>query len=301
MTGRGRSDRRGALAGTLYDRAAVESAAVVIQRFSSSFGLASRLLAQPVRSHVSNVYALVRVADEVVDSTDTPVTDERRAELLAALEEETYAALRTGHSANLVVHAFALTARECGIGPELIGPFFASMAMDLAVTDHDEASFARYVYGSAEVVGLMCLRVFLSDPGPGAAEPQSERRYAELAPGARCLGSAFQKVNFVRDLAADHDRLGRSYFPGLDVTAFSTADRDRLLDDIDADLAAAGQVVHQLPPSSRRAVAAAHAVFTELSRRLRLTPPQTILTDRVRVPAPVKARLVAAAWTGGRR
>ena len=279
----------------LYDAVSEGSAAVVIRQYSSSFGLASRLLAEPVRTQVRNVYALVRVADEIVDNPDPALGVEPRARMLSWLQEDVRHALRTGYSGNLVVHAFARTAIACGITDEVIDPFFASMAMDLDTTDHTPESFERYVYGSAEVVGLMCLRVFLAgEPG------DRQTAYERLTPGARSLGAAFQKINFLRDLAEDHDLLHRRYFPGLDVDAFCDADRDRLLDDIDADLAVAAAVVPELPPSSRRAVRAAHATFAELSARLRATPAAEIRRTRVRVPSPVKLRLLAGSIYGGR-
>ncbi|RPF25647.1 phytoene/squalene synthase family protein [Georgenia muralis] len=275
----------------IYDDVARRSAAVVIRAYSTSFAWACRLLAEPVRTHVRNVYALVRIADEVVDDPAAATEAVHRGHLLTVLEEETYQALRTGYSTNLVVHAFAGTARACGIGPELLTPFFASMRADLAVHEHDRASLDTYVYGSAEVVGLMCLRVFLTDPAVRSG-------YDELAPGARRLGAAFQKVNFLRDLAEDHDDLGRTYFPGLDPEHFTDTHKDALLDDIDADLAAAAAVVPLLPPSSRRAVRAAHGLFAELSRRLRTTPARRIRAERVRVPGPVKARILLGSLLG---
>jgi phytoene synthase len=275
-----------------YDVVAERSAALVIRSYSTSFGLASRLLSAPVRGHVRNIYALVRIADEIVDDPDLALDRADRAELLDRLQEDTEAALRRGRSSNLVVHAFATTARTAGIGRDLVVPFFDSMRTDLDVTRHDAASLDRYVYGSAEVVGLMCLRVFLLDP-------RSSTGYDALAPGARRLGAAFQKVNFLRDLAEDHDQLGRSYFPDLDPASLTDRERDVVLDDIDGDLAAAAAVVPLLPPSSRRAVAAAHALFAELSRRLRVTPAARIRTERVSVPTSVKARVVLRAVTSG--
>ena len=221
---------------SLYDSVSEGSAAVVIRAYSSSFGLASRLLGEPVRTHVRNVYALVRVADEIVDNPDPALGVGPRATMLDWLHEDVRHALRTGYSGNLVVHAFARSAIRCGIGEEIIDPFFASMRMDLETTVHTPETFDRYVYGSAEVVGLMCLRVFLAGTDDAAAG------YDRLAPGARRLGAAFQKLNFLRDLAEDHDTLGRRYFPGLEVDRFCDADRDRILDDIDADLAAASSV-----------------------------------------------------------
>jgi 15-cis-phytoene synthase len=279
---------------SLYDSVSEGSAAVVIRAYSSSFGLASKLLAEPVRTHVRNVYALVRVADEIVDNPDPALGTGPRATMLDWLQEDVRHALRTGYSGNLVVHAFARSAIRCGIGEDIIDPFFASMRMDLETRVHTPESFERYVYGSAEVVGLMCLRVFLAGTDDAAAG------YDRLAPGARSLGAAFQKLNFLRDLAEDHDTLGRHYFPGLEVDRFCDADRDRILDDIDADLAAAAAVVPDLPPSSRRAVRVAHATFAELAARLRATPAAEIRRTRVRVPDAVKLRLVAGAMRGSR-
>ncbi len=275
-----------------YDAVASASSAVVIRAYSTSFGWACRLLAEREREHVRNVYALVRVADEIVDEPDPTWPAEDRARVLDALEEDAYRALETGRSANLVVHAFARTARRYGIGRDLLAPFLASMRSDLSVSRHDDASLARYVHGSAEVVGLMCLRIFVA--GDDAA-------YERLAPGAARLGAAFQKVNFLRDLAEDHDALGRTYFPGLDPATFDDAHRDTLLAAIDADLAAAADALIRLPDGSRRAVRAAHDLFRELSRRLAATPAAEIRRSRVRVPDHVKARIVLhAVLTGGR-
>lgn len=281
----------------LYDAVSEDSAAVVIREYSSSFGLASRLLAEPVRTQVRNVYALVRIADEIVDNPDPDLGREPRERMLTWLHDDVRHALTAGYSGNLVVHAFARTAVAVGIDDELVAPFFSSMRMDLDTTDHTPESFDRYVFGSAEVVGLMCLRAFLAAPdGP----IDRAGAYDALAPGARRLGAAFQKLNFLRDLADDHDLLHRCYFPGLELDRFCDADRDRFLDDIDADLAAAGAVVPELPASSRRAVGAAHATFDELSARLRQTSASDIRLARVRVPTPVKLRIAAGAIYGGR-
>jgi 15-cis-phytoene synthase len=277
---------------SLYDSVSEGSAAVVIRQYSSSFGLASRLLAEPVRTQVRNVYALVRIADEIVDNPDPELGPGPRDRMLTWLHDDVRHALQTGYSGNLVVHAFARTAVGCSIGEELIDPFFESMRMDLATTVHTPESFDRYVYGSAEVVGLMCLRVFLA--GDRADD------YDRLAPGARRLGAAFQKLNFLRDLAEDHSTLKRCYFPGIDPDRFSDADRDRILDDIACDLDAAAAAVPELPASSRRAVRATHATFAELAVRLRATPADEIRCSRVRVPDPVKVKILAGALYGGR-
>jgi phytoene/squalene synthetase len=270
-----------------YDAVAADSARLVIRRYSTSFGLACRLLAEPVRTHVCNIYALVRIADELVDAPRAGAGDVERRLLLDGLEAETLAAMTRGHSANLVVHAFARTAATCGVGPDLVVPFFASMRTDLDRHEHDRASFEAYVYGSAEVVGLMCLRAFLIE------DPEPAETYDALAPGARRLGAAFQKLNFLRDLAADHQTLGRSYFPGLDPAQLTATLRDELLNDIDADLGAAAAALCGLPASSRRAVGLAHGLFSELSARIRRTPVDRIRRERVRVPTATKARVVA--------
>lgn len=281
----------------LYDDVAQQTASLVIRRYSTSFGLASRLLGAGIRQSVENIYALVRVADEIVDGGAEEAGLDRltAGRLLNAYEQETERALEEGYSADLVVHAFARTARTAGFGSELTRPFFASMRADLHETVHDEASFTEYVYGSAEVVGLMCLRVFT------AGRSYSTDELHTLETGARALGAAFQKVNFLRDLAADHDKLGRSYFPGIDVTRLTDDEKTRLLDDIDSDLAAAAATLPLLPRDSRRAVALAHGLFAELSRRLRRTPASVLTTTRVRVPDPVKLRIALRASTAGGR
>ena len=275
-----------------YHRAAVRSAAVVIAEYSTSFGLAVRLLPRATRGHIRDVYALVRLADEVVDgvAAASGLTPERIAAALDALEADTYAAMETGYSTNLVVQAFALTARTTGIERAIVTPFFASMRMDLQRAEHTDDSFAEYVDGSAEVVGLMCLRAFTA-----AAPPASAEESARLEAGARRLGAAFQKVNFLRDLAADADGLGRAYFPGVEASRMDEPTKHRLLADIDADLAAAAAALPLLQRGPRRAVALAHGLFAELADRIRATPAETLRTTRIRVPDPVKARLAALA------
>jgi phytoene synthase len=278
----------------LYDDVAIETSARVIARYSTSFGMASRLLAPDVRTHVRNIYALVRVADEIVDGVarEAGLSAVEITQRLNAFEAETDLACATGYSTNLVVHAFALTARQVGITGDLTRPFFASMRADCTETTHTPESFTDYVYGSAEVIGLMCLRAFLH--GHTVPADQEER----LVNGARHLGAAFQKVNFLRDLSADFDGLGRNYFPGVELGTFSEDDKRRLLADIDADLAASSAALEELPASSRRAVALAQLLFGELTERIRATPASALIQTRVRVPASVKLRLAAAAAAG---
>jgi phytoene/squalene synthetase len=278
----------------LYDRVAAETASVVIRRYSTSFGLASRLLESAVRQHIDNIYALVRLADEIVDGAASAagLSTVDIARQLNELERETEFAMNKGYSANLVVHAFATTAREADFGVELTEPFFESMRTDLTRTVHDQTSFDRYVYGSAEVVGLMCLRAFLIGVGRAPAEVE------KLEAGARALGAAFQKINFLRDLGADFRSLGRSYFPGIEVNSFTEVEKTRLLDNIDEDLRMSAATLPLLPAGSRRGVALAHGLFADLASRLRATPASRLVSSRVRVPNPVKLRIAAGAALG---
>ena len=272
----------------LYDRTAQDAAAAVIAAYSTSFGLATRLLGPRPRPHVRNIYALVRIADEIVDGPAAEAGLDAPAErmILDELEAETLTAIGRGFSSNLVVHAFARTARECGVGDALIRPFFASMRTDLLTARHDASSHDDYVYGSAEVVGLMCLQVFENAGTPHPTDPDPD-----LVDGARRLGAAFQDVNFLRDLHHDEDALGRDYL-GL---AAGGSTRTEVLDRIDGDLAAAAAVIPKLPADCRRAVTAAHDLFAALSMRLRR---DSASEQRVRVPDAVKATLAARAWLG---
>lgn len=278
----------------LYDEVAHETARMIIHRYSTSFGLASRLLAQPVRGEVENIYALVRVADEIVDGV-AATAGQSPAEIRRMLDEfetETERAMAEGYSTNLVIHAFAQTARRAEIGTDLTRPFFASMRADITEDRHNEQSFADYVYGSAEVVGLMCLQTFL------VGVPVTDAQKQEFVAGARALGAAFQKVNFLRDLSADVDALGRSYFPGVDVATLDDATKMRLVADIDADLAVSAAIVPKLPRSSRKAVSLAQSLFAELNLRIERTPAAVLKTTRVSVPTARKATLWLAASMG---
>lgn len=277
-----------------YNAAALKTSAEVIRCYSTSFGMASRILDRTTRSHIEAVYALVRVADEIVDgaAAGAGLSADVVEQLLDGLERDTETAMATGYSANLVVHAFAVTARTTGIGTDLTRPFFASMRADITQREHDQESFDRYVYGSAEVVGLMCLRAFL------VGRPVTTEEDAVLVDGARHLGAAFQKINFLRDLAEDFSTLGRSYFPGVRPGNFTEADKLRLLADIDEDLRISAAALPGLPPTPRRAVALAQGLFTELALRLRRTPADELLRARIRVPNPVKFRIMAKAFTG---
>ncbi len=284
----------------LYTRAAEETASGVIRLYSTSFGLASRLLDPVTRRHIENIYSLVRLADEVVDGVaeQAGVDRDEAGVMLDQLEADTHRAMQTGYSTNLIVHAFAHSARQVGLGDDLTAPFFASMRADLHQHEHDEESFATYVYGSAEVVGLMCLKAFVH------GLDYTPDQHDQMVSGARALGAAFQKVNFLRDLAVDFEALGRSYFPGVTPDSMDEATKTRLLDDIDQDLAQSARALPLLPARSRKAVALAQALFDELGLRLRATPAEKILVSRVSVPNARKVQLagqVLAGWLPGKQ
>ncbi len=275
-----------------YSRAAHRSASNVIRDYSTSFGWASRLLARSIRPGIEDVYALVRVADEIVDGAaeQAGLTLADQRETLDSLEADVNRALSIGYSANLVVHAFTTTARANGIGSDLVAAFFASMRLDLSPINFTQKEFDAYVYGSAEVIGVMCLHVFL---GPSGAKPSDD-----LIHGARRLGAAFQKINFLRDLATDWRDLGRSYFPGVNPANFTEEQKLALVADIESDLDEAAKTIGGLPHGCRSAVTAAHLLFGELTRRLRATPAKELLSTRIRVPALTKARILVRAGFG---
>lgn len=280
----------------LYTAAAEKASAVVIDQYSTSFGWATKLLAPYERQHVRNIYAMVRVADEIVDGAAAEALDKYIGadphSMLDKFEQETYRAVECGFSTNLVIHAFARTARESKIKRELIQPFFNSMRTDLFQRVHDKRSFEAYIYGSAEVVGLMCLQVFLKNSSV------TDQEKADFVAGARALGAAFQKVNFLRDLSADFDKLGRSYFPLVRVDDFNNSERDRLVDDIRNDLKVAKVALLNLPAGSKRAVAAALMFFEELNEKIAGTPANELIKKRIRVTDPKKIVILLKAMFG---
>ncbi|MFM6962646.1 MAG: phytoene/squalene synthase family protein [Micrococcales bacterium] len=281
----------------LYSQAARHSARTVIADYSTSFGLATNLLRAGVRSHIKDVYALVRVADEIVDGAAAEAVGKKRVNPrneLDLLEAEVYRAMETGFSTNLVVHAFALTANEVEITRAEIAPFFESMRMDLTKKNHTPASFKKYVYGSAEVVGLMCLRAFLA----GRKSNYTPMQLESLELGALALGAAFQKINFLRDLHADFAELGRSYFPGVTVETFNEEQKQFLVDDIAADLIVAANSIPLLPRDVRPAVSAAQFLFGDLTAKVAATPAEVLISTRIRVSNPRKLWLLAKALLG---
>lgn len=290
-------DRPRILAHDVFSRTAQQAARAVISNYSTSFGLATRLLGPAHRHHIRNVYALVRIADEIVDglAADAGLDAGQQNEMLENFIQATRTALQFGLSDNLIIHAFAHTARATGITGDLIEPFFASMRTDLDTPDQtrasvrgfDEDDHRTYVYGSAEVVGLMCLKVFLCD------QSRTPAQIEKLEHGARQLGAAFQNINFLRDLADDSQRLGRSYLSAD--SRLTEADKNRWVDTIRQQLARADDTIALLPKDARAAVRSAASLFTALNDKVADTPVERLYRQRVRIPNTSKAQLTAKA------
>jgi phytoene synthase len=250
--------------------------------YSTSFGISSRLFSKSIRRHIYAIYGLVRIADEIVDTY--PGTDRRQQ--LDSFEAETYIAIRSGYSTNPIIHAFSLTVREYGIKKKLITAFFKSMRMDLDPKVYTETLYKTYIYGSAEVIGLMCLRIFCD---------KDETLYSSLESGAKALGAAYQKINFLRDLAADYKQLGRLYFPGLTFDSFNDKTKQTIIKDIRKDIALASDSLMRLPKSSRIAVSTSLAYYLKLLDKLAQLPASEIKKKRVRINNTHKLLLLGSA------
>ena len=266
----------------LFYAVSEECSKVVTRRYSTSFSSAIRLLHKDLRAPVFNIYGFVRFADEIVDTFhtfDKPV-------LLGQFKEETYAAINRGISLNPVLNSFQKTVNEYKIDRQLIEAFFNSMEMDLAQQDYDTDSYRDYIYGSAEVVGLMCLCIF--------CEGNSDT-YRKLEPHARSLGAAFQKVNFLRDVKADYHELSRTYFPGCDFENFSFSQKQKIEEEIHNDFKYALKGILQLPLKARFGVYVAYKYYQSLFKKIRRTGPSRIFESRIRIPAYAKAMIVVRA------
>lgn len=274
----------------LYNETVQLSSATIIRQYSTSFGWASKLLDRDAQRHIANVYGLVRIADEIVDGAAEAagLDADRRGVYLDDLEHETERAIAEGYSTNPIVHAYAITAREHGITSELTRPFFASMRTDLHTTWHDDESLSEYIYGSAEVIGLMCLAVF------EGGQTRSIGQRVLLESGARSLGAAFQKINFLRDLASDSSDLGRSYFPQA-AAGLNEAAKAEIIESIRGDLRCADASIPLLADSARPSVWAARAMFGALTNRIESMPAATVMQTRARVPNGTKLRILGRA------
>ncbi|MGV3765557.1 MAG: phytoene/squalene synthase family protein [Chitinophagaceae bacterium] len=254
----------------------------VTEQYSTSFSSAIRLLHADLRQPIFNIYGFVRLADEIVDTFH----EHNKAQLLDEFKKETYLAIERGISLNPVLHSFQLTARHYNLDKALIEAFFHSMELDLDRTSYDTMGYQEYIYGSAEVVGLMCLLVFCEG---------NRERYEKLKPYAQALGAAFQKVNFLRDLKADYNGLNRVYFPGCDFSNFREEDKRAIEADIAQDFAKAYEGILQLPMKARFGVYVAYKYYLSLFRKIKAMKPKCILEQRVRIPSYHKLMIVMRA------
>jgi 15-cis-phytoene synthase len=257
------------------------------EQYSTSFFSAIRLLHKDLRQPVFNIYGFVRFADEIVDTFH----DFDKATLLAQFKQETWEAIHRGLSLNPILNSFQKTVNEFGIDDGLINAFFKSMEMDLSKTSYDCDGYREYIYGSAETVGLMCLYVFCEG---------NAARYEQLKDGARSLGAAFQKVNFLRDVKADYDGLNRIYFPGCDFNNFTSAEKNKIEADIQKDFNDAYAAILQLPVKARFGVYVAYKYYLSLFKKIRKVQPARILDQRIRIPNYGKALIIIRAGVKNR-
>lgn len=269
----------------LYAKVSRELAEVLTKRYSTSFSLSSRLFDKSIRSDIYSIYGLVRLADEIVDS----YRGEDATELLDELYGQVERSLKTNYSTNPIVYAFVLCANKYQINHRLIKPFFDSMKMDISPEKMTKSSYKKYIYGSAEVVGLMCLKVFTGGDA---------KQYDALSAGARSLGAAYQKVNFLRDMSMDYETLGRVYFPGLDYQKFSQEDKDAIVADIETDFLLAKAAIQDLPENSRKAVLASYYYYSSLLKKLKNSSPKDIKSRRYRIINAKKIALLVRVYIG---
>lgn len=254
----------------LYDETCFECSKVITEKYSTSFSSGIKAFHEELRYPVYAIYGFVRYADEIVDTFH----DRDKAQLIADFKQETYKAIDQKISLNPVIHSFQLVVNQYHIEHELIEAFLRSMEMDLDKKAYDEANYKTYIYGSAEVIGLMCLRVFCEN---------DNKLYQSLLPMARSLGAAFQKINFLRDVKSDLEERGRTYFPGVDFSNFTQQDKEAIERDIKIDLDEAYKGIVLLPESARLGVYIAYKYYLQLFKKIVNTPASTILQQRIRV------------------
>lgn len=266
----------------LFHKVAHQCSRVTTETYSTSFASAIRLLHKDLQEHIYNVYGFVRFADEIVDTFH----GHNKEALLQQFRNETYAAIERQLSLNPILHSFQITVNKFDIDESLVDAFFKSMEMDLYPQQYDEKKYEEYIYGSAEVVGLMCLYIFC----------EADRElYHKLKPFARSLGAAFQKVNFLRDVKADYQLLNRSYFPGVDFRNFTACMKQQVEDDIAKDFRHAYEGILQLPWKARFGVYVAYKYYLSLFRKIRKLQPARIMEERVRIPGYRKAMILVRA------
>lgn len=267
----------------LYDAVCLKASRHTTYSYSTSFSMGIRTLDKRFRGPVHAIYGFVRFADEIVDTFH----EHDKETLLRRFREEMERAISEGISLNPILQSFQRVVNRYRIEPELYNTFMDSMAMDLTDSSHDQNSYETYILGSAEVVGLMCLRVFCEG---------DEALYQRLKPSAMRLGAAFQKVNFLRDLKDDHQNLGRTYFPEVDLSRWDEETKLRIEADIAADFNAALIGIRELPKGARFGVYLAYIYYVALFRKIRALPACRIMKERVRVRNRRKLALLTSSY-----
>ena len=266
----------------LFHEVSQDCSRITTEKYSTSFSSAIKLLHKDLRTPICNIYGFVRFADEIVDTFH----GFDKALLFEEFKKATYDAIERGISLNPILHSFQMTVNQYGIDHALIDAFLYSMELDLGKHTYDRAGYETYIYGSAEVVGLMCLYIFCEG---------NQAQYEELKPAAKSLGSAFQKVNFLRDVKADFEGLDRMYFPDCDFANFTQADKLAIEQDIQKDFDEAYAGILHLPIKARFGVYVAYKYYLSLFKKIQRLEPAHILESRVRIPDYGKAFILAKA------
>jgi len=263
----------------IFDDLSAQCSKRATQQYSTSFSLGIKLLDKSLHRPIYGIYGFVRFADEIVDSFH----GYNKEELLYEFRNNTYRAIHDGISLNPILNEFQKVVNDYNIDHKWIDTFLKSMKMDLNDKYHDILSYEEYILGSAEVVGLMCLHVFMEG---------DSTKFKTLKPYAMSLGSAFQKVNFLRDLKADYESLGRTYFPGVDMESFTTEHKKKIEKEIEEDFQQALIGIKKLPLKARKGVYLAYIYYLTLFRKIKNTPVEKIMESRIRVSNPSKIALM---------
>lgn len=269
----------------IFDEVSYSCSKLVTQKYSTSFSLATRMLSPKVRVAIYNIYGFVRFADEIVDSFHKY----NKEELLNRFENDYYLSKKEGISLNPILNSFVHTVNMYSISDNLVQAFLKSMRADLYKTEYTtEEEYKEYIYGSADVVGLMCLKVFVNG---------NEKRYTELKDAAMRLGSAFQKVNFLRDLKDDYEVLNRSYFPNINLEKLNDSSKELIIKEIEEDFEYAFKNgILKLPVEAKFGVFIAYRYYKKLLKKLKATPSSKIMDTRIRISNPMKINLLARSY-----
>ncbi len=269
---------------SIFDNVSYDCSKTVTKTYSTSFSLATKMLSKCIRQDIYNIYGFVRFADEIVDSFH----DFNKEELFEKFEKDLEHSLTNKISLNPILNAFQHTYHQYNIDKDLVDSFMSSMRMDLHKSKYlTEEEYKAYIYGSADVVGLMCLKVFVKG---------NQQKYDELKDTAMSLGSAFQKVNFLRDLKADYDDLNRTYFPNTDLANLDEQSKQDIIDDIEKDFSKGLEGIKNLPMEAKFGVFMAYRYYRQLLKKLKHTPALDIKNARIRVPNYKKIELLTRSY-----